>query len=235
MVIGNRQTADIKHFSAGKKMLQWLGSAVLRLVSNTDVPDAPSGFRALSREAAMRLNIMSRYTYTLETLIQAGKKNLKVMHVPVETNPNLRESRLMRSTSQYVLRSIGTILRLFLLYEPFRMFAYLSVPFFLLGAVFSLRYLGLMIFTDLERGAHIQSVVVGMVSLSIGFLVLMVGVVAEILGTSRMLLEEALYYLKYGLFRGTGEREGGNPAARPKENASTGTSEDGPTSSDRSG
>ena len=228
MVIGNRHTADIKHFSAGKKKLQWLGSAVLRLVSDTDVPDAPSGFRALSREAAMRLNIMSTYTYTLETLIQAGKKNLKVMHVPVETNPNLRESRLMRGTGHYVLRSTGTILRLFLLYEPFRMFAYLSAPFFLLGLFFSLRYLGLMIFTDLERGAHIQSVVVGMVALSIGFLVLMVGVVTEILGTSRMLLEEALYYLKRGLFRRDGEGGTESPEVRTKGSSSTAASEDGP-------
>ena len=196
IVIADRQTHRIQHFSAVKKVLQRIGSATVRFASGTSVPDAPSGFRAFSREAALRLNILTAYTYTLETIIQAGKKNLTVVHVPITTNPKTRDSRLMRSSRQYVSRSAATILRIFTLYEPLRTFGYLSLPFFGVGLVLWLRYLALLLFTDPERGAHIQSVVVGAAALTIGFLVGLFGILAEIVATNRRLQEETLYYLK---------------------------------------
>ena len=199
-VIGDRQTNSIEHFSWVKKLLQRLGSATVRYVSGTSVPDAASGFRALSREAALRINVFTGYTYTVETIIQAGKKNLTVRHIPMKTNPKLRDSRLIRSNWQYVLRSAGTILRIFLLYEPFRIFTYLSLPFFLAGTILWLRFLLLMLLFELERGAYIQSVVVGSVFLLIGFLIFLLGLLADIAATSRRLQEETLYYLKSAAF-----------------------------------
>ena len=130
IVVADRQTDKIEHFSPTKRLLQRLGSAIVRYVSDTSVPDAPSGFRAFSREAALRLNVLTGYTYTLETLIQAGKKKLTVAHIPITTNPQLRESRLIRNIGMYVTLSARTIVRLFALYEPLRAFTYISLPFF---------------------------------------------------------------------------------------------------------
>src|SRR5947209_621834 len=132
MVVGDRQVSTVEHFSAMKKLLQRLGSWVVRQASATDVPDATSGFRAYNREAAIRLNVVSRFTYTLETLIQAGKSDLAVTHVPIRTNRKTRESRLFRSIPQYIRRSIGTILRIYAMYEPLRVF---MIPAALLGTV----------------------------------------------------------------------------------------------------
>ncbi|NDJ77451.1 MAG: glycosyltransferase family 2 protein [Chloroflexi bacterium] len=196
MVIGDRQTHTIAHFSPVKKYLQDLGSRVVRYVSGTSVPDAPSGFRALSREAALRINIFTGYSYTLETIIQAGKKNLTVGHVSVTTNPKTRESRLMKSTFSYVLRSGTTIMRLFLLYEPLRTFLYISVPFLLLGSVLWGRYLVLVLLGEASRGSNIQSIVVGAVAILIGFLIAMLGLIGELIAINRQLHEETLYQLK---------------------------------------
>ena len=200
MVIGDRQTDKIEHFSFTKRLLQRLGSAVVRYVSGTDVPDAPSGFRALSREAALRINVLTGYTYTLETIIQAGKKNLIVAHIPIETNPKLRESRLIRSKWQYVMRSTATILKLFALYEPLRTFTYLSLPFLLGGSGLWLRYLVLLLLGETGRGAHVQSVVVGSAAWIVGFLIFLIGLLADIVATNRRLHEETLYYLKRSVF-----------------------------------
>ncbi len=200
MVVGDRQTGSIEHFSPSKRVLQRLGSIVVRQVSGTDVPDAPSGFRALSREGAMRMNVMTGYTYTLETIIQAGKKNLKIVHIPIRTNPKMRESRLMQNTLQYVLRSAATIMRLYVFYEPFRTFAYLSVPFFGVGFILCLRYLIFLFLGMLVRGELIQSVIIGSTSLAIGFFIFLIGLIAEILGKHRQLQEETLYYFKRAAF-----------------------------------
>jgi hypothetical protein len=196
IVIGDRQTDTIEHFSPIKKRLQKMGSAVVRIVSKTDVPDAPSGFRAWSREAALRINVITGYTYTLETIIQAGNKNLAIINVPVYTNAKLRESRLISSIPQYVIRSALTILRLFVLYQPLKTFTYLSAPFIGIGLLLWIRYGILALTTDLSRGAHVQSVVVGAALLIMGFIVFLIGLLGDLIAINRRLHEETLYYVK---------------------------------------
>lgn len=197
MVIGDRQTHAIAHFSATKKLLQWLGSSVVRLASGTAVPDAPSGFRALSREAALRLNVLTRYSYTLETIVQAGKKHLTIAFVPVQTGPKTRESRLIRSVNEYIRRSATTIIRSYIFYEPLKTFFYLSLPFILMGSGALLRFGYFYFFTD-ERGVgrFMQSITIGGTFLVLGFLIFMMGIIADLIAVNRHLLEEILYRLK---------------------------------------
>lgn len=187
MVIGARPIDDTEHFSWIKKRLQRLGSWAVRVASNTDVADAPSGFRAISRETAMRLNVFSAYTYTLETIIQAGTSNLRVLSVPVRTNDDLRPSRLVKSISSYVRRSLLTILRVFLIYRPLAMFTWIAAVFIFLGLAAGLRFL-YFYFTG-EGDGHIQSVVFSGLCLTIGMLMLMMGFIADIISVNRKLLE----------------------------------------------
>ncbi len=201
MVIGDRQTGNIEHFSRSKKFLQWFGSSVVRGVSGTDVPDAPSGFRAFSRETALRLNIVTHYTYTLETIIQAGHKNITITHVPITTNPKNRESRLFKSIGQYVRRSATTILRLFLLYRPLRTFTYIALPFLMLGFGLWVRFGILLLIGESGRGANVQSIIVGAALLIIGFVVFLIGLLGDIIAINRRLHEETLYYLKRMAFK----------------------------------
>lgn len=196
IVIGDRQTSKIEHFSVLKRILHRLGSSVVRWMSGTTVPDAPSGFRAFTREAALRLNVLTDYTYTLDTIIQAGRKNLKVASIPIQTNAPLRGSRLIRGTFPYVLRSAATILRISILYRPFRTFAIISLPFLVSGAALWLRYLVLWLTQDLPRSAHLASIVVGSVLLIVSLLILLFGLLADILGITRRIQEEALYHAK---------------------------------------
>ncbi len=197
MVIGDRQTHRVEHFSPLKRLLQQWGSWVVRLASGTDVPDAASGFRAFSREAALRLIVLTRYTYTLETIIQAGKKGLVITHIPIEVNDPLRRSRLMRSTSSYVSRSAATILRLYTFYEPLRSFSWIAVPFLLSGLLLILRffffYLYSMIIGQPGGTRLTQSVTIAGTLLILGFLIFLFGVLADIGSTQRALLEEILY------------------------------------------
>ncbi|MEW6740145.1 MAG: glycosyltransferase family 2 protein [Nitrospirota bacterium] len=202
IVIADRQVDKIEHFSPVKKLLQKLGSATVRYVSGTQVPDAPSGFRAMNREAAMRFNILTDYTYTLETVIQAGKKNLTIAHIPIMTNPALRKSRLMRNSMQYIMRSAKTILRLFILYEPLRSFLYISAVFFAGGLGLLIRYMILVLLGEAGRGSHIQSVIIGASAVVIGFLIMLIGLLSDIVATNRRLIEETLYYLKRQHFQG---------------------------------
>ncbi len=200
MVVGNRQVEQIDRFSPQKKFLQKFGSWVVRYISHTDVPDAPSGFRALSREAALRMNVLTGYTYTLETIIQASKKSLTVSHVPITTNPKTRESRLIRSSRQYVIRSAVTILRLFLLYEPLRTFFYLSIPFLLVGLGLWLRFFVLMLMSETARGSNVQSIIVGSVAILIAFVVFVIGLLGDVVAINRRLQEEILYFMKKNAF-----------------------------------
>jgi glycosyltransferase involved in cell wall biosynthesis len=196
IVIGDRQTQTITHFSPLKKALQQWGSWVVRLASGTSVPDATSGFRAYSREAALRLSILTHYTYTLETIIQAGKKGLVVAHIPIQVNQPLRKSRLVKSNWSYIKHSAATIVRLYALYEPFRTFVYLSLPFLVVGLVLLGRF-GFFYLTGMTAVArHVQSVAVGGTSLTIGFLLIMLGIIGDLIATNRMLTEEMLYRIK---------------------------------------
>jgi glycosyltransferase involved in cell wall biosynthesis len=190
MVIGDRRVKEVNHFSFTKKRLQTLGSWVVRQVSGTKVPDTTSGFRAFSREAALRMNLVSDYTYTLETIIQAGKKRLAVAQVPIEARET-RPSRLIRSNWDYVKRSAATIVRIYAMYEPLKIFSYLAVAFLLPGLLLSFRYL---YFRSIGEGqGHIQSVLLAILFLLLAFGSLVFGLVADILASVRRLLEEVLY------------------------------------------
>ena len=196
IVIGDRQTQLIPHFSRTKKFLQHIGSAVVRLVSKTNVPDAPSGFRAFSRDAALRINILTSYTYTLETIIQAGQNNLVVASVPVKTNVKTRELRLIKNVGVYILRSSLTIIRLFVLYQPLRLFTYLAIPFFVGGGGLWLWYLSLVLQGEAERGTHVQSVIVGAALIIIAFFIFLIGLLGNLISINRRMHEETLYYTK---------------------------------------
>lgn len=195
IVIGERPIWDTQHFSYIKKVLQNFGSGMVRLASNTNVPDAPSGFRALSREAAMQVNVFNNYTYTLETIIQAGQRGMSVVSVPVRTNPQLRKSRLVRSIPSYVFRSAVTILRIFMIYKPLRFFAWLgSVPL-ALGGLLGVRWLLLFLLVDPTR-ARAPSLILAAVLVLIGFQLWMFGLVADLMSANRRLLEETQLRLR---------------------------------------
>jgi glycosyltransferase involved in cell wall biosynthesis len=194
MVIGTRPIDNIDHFSTIKKILQKLGSLVVRMASRTEVPDAPSGFRALSREAALKLNVFDRYSYTLETIIQAGQKNMAVVSVPVGVNKDLRPSRLIKSIPSYVLHSINTILRIFIVYRPFRFFMGLGVLLFGLGFLLGLRFL--WFYFGGEGAGHIQSVVLSGALLGMGFQTMLVAILADLLSVNRRLLEDVQIRVK---------------------------------------
>jgi glycosyltransferase involved in cell wall biosynthesis len=197
VVIGDRQTATIEHFSLLKRLLQAWGSWAVRQASGTQVPDATSGFRAYTREAALRLHLFTRYTYTLETIIQAGKKGLRIAHIPIQTNPKLRPSRLVRNEWDYVKRSAATIVRIYAVYEPLKTFGLFSLPFLLAGAGLIGRFLFFYFSGPLEGVArYVQSLLIGGVALIIGFLIFLFGILADLVSANRLLLEETLYRLK---------------------------------------
>ncbi len=195
IVVGDRQVGHIDHFSGQKKILQKVGSWVVRLASDTDVPDAPSGFRAYSREAALRLYVTSDFSYTVENLIQAGKRRLTIAHVPVQTNPQMRPPRLYKGNWNFVKQQAGTITRTFTYYEPLRSFSYLAAPFFLVG----LALLGRFFYVYLLGNAYqrlLQSVTIGASLLVIGFLIFVVGLLADAVANHRRLTEEVLYRVR---------------------------------------
>jgi len=194
LVIGDRDVDSIAHFSPAKKRLQHLGSWVVSRAAGIDIPDTTSGFRAMSRDAAIRLHVISRYTYTLETLIQAGKQRLAIKHVRVRTNSRLRESRLMKSIISYVRRSAATIIRIYGMYQPLRVFVTSGVVLLLAGLVLSARYLYFMALG--EGQGHIQSVIVAAILFIAGIQVMLIGVVADLIAINRRLSEDILVRVK---------------------------------------
>ncbi len=195
IVIGDRQVDQVEHFSAQKRLLERLGSWVVRKASGTSVPDAPSGFRAYSREAALRLFVTSDFSYTLDNLIQAGKRGLQVAHVPIQTNPT-RPSKLHRGSWHFVKRQGATIVRAYATYEPLKTFFYLALPFLLLAAVLFVRLLIIFLSRDFSLPGNVQSLILAVMALIVGFLVLIFGLVADRIGDSRRLMEEILYRLR---------------------------------------
>jgi len=192
IVIGARPIESIKHFSPIKKSLQKLGSFVVRLASQTQIPDAPSGFRAMSREAALRLNVFNEYTYTLETIIQAGQKGLAITSVPIRTNGFLRPSRLVKSISVYVQHSILTIVRIFMTYRPLKFFMMLgSVPFSL-GFILCCRWLFLFwgVVGDDPAKPRVPSLILAAMMILIGVQLWIFGLIADLMGVNRQLLED---------------------------------------------
>jgi glycosyltransferase involved in cell wall biosynthesis len=188
IVIGERPIEKTQHFSFSKKLLQRLGSWVVRIASSSRIPDAPSGFRAFSREAAIQLNVFSEYTYTLETIIQAGQKNIPMLSVDVRTNEDLRPSRLVKSIVSYVRRSIITIFRIFLTYQPLRFFMILGGLPFSIGFILGVRWL-VYFFIGTER-TRLPSLILAAILLIVGFQVWILGFVADLLAVNRKLLED---------------------------------------------
>lgn len=191
LVVGERPIEKIDEFSRAKKLLQRLGTRVVRAFSGTEVRDAASGFRAVSREAALRLRVFGRYTYTMETLVQAGWEGLRVASVPVNVNPKTRESRLVRSIPRYVFRSATTIIRTFALYKPFRFFTIVGVPFFVLGVLLVVRWAGFYLFSD-TYNSRLPSLFFGLGAILVAAQIWAVAFLADLLAASRRLVAEQL-------------------------------------------
>ena len=194
IVIGERPIDDTEHFSPLKKKLQHFGSWTVRVASKTDIPDAPSGFRAYSRDAAMRLNVTNEYTYTLETIIQAGRNKIAMKSVPVRTNPELRKSRLFSSMFGYVKRSMVTIVRSFMMYKPLRFFTLIGGIFLLIGLALGIRFL-VYFFMGAGTG-HIQSLILASTLSMMGFMTVIIGLQADVIAGNRKLLEDIQYHVR---------------------------------------
>lgn len=194
MVIGARPINSIEHFSKIKKNLQKIGSWVVRIVSRTDIPDAPSGFRAISRSAAKRLILFSEYTYTLETIIQAKQKNMSIISVPIRVNKDLRPSRLVKSIPSYIKRSIMTILRIFVVYRPFRFFGFIAAILASVSLFIGLRFLYFYV-VGTGKG-HIQSLILAGALGVMSFQACLTAFLADIIGANRKLLEDIRCNLK---------------------------------------
>jgi len=188
IVVGARPISQITEFSPVKKILQGLGSLVVRLASGTTVPDAPSGFRAMHREAALRLNVFGDYTYTLETIIQAGRKNIPITSVSVQVNPATRPSRLVKSIPSYVFRSILSIARIFVLYKPFRFFMVIGTLFLVPGVALGLRFL--VAYLTGDGTGHVQSLILASILVVTAVIVYCAGVLSDLIAANRLMLED---------------------------------------------
>lgn len=205
IVVGDRVTDQVTHFSPMKKRLQNLGSFAVRNLSGLDIPDAVSGYRAISRDAALQLNIVSSFSYTIEMLIQAGKKHLTVTSVPIRTNPKTRESRLFKSIPKFIERSLTTMVRMYAMYQPLRVFFYIGMILSLVGAAPILRFL---YFYMIGQGdGHIQSLILGGMLLIIGIIAFLVGLVADLINFNRQLLEMTLERVRRMEMDGVGTRK----------------------------
>lgn len=191
IVVGVRPIDDIRHFSFIKKVLQKLGSLTVRLASRTSIPDAPSGFRAISRDAALQLNVFDPYTYTLETLIQAGQKNMAITSVPVLVNEDLRPSRLVKSIPHYIKNSVFTIVRMFVIYKPFRFFFIAGLSLFFIGLAIGLK--AYLAHGDL---GHSHLMILSFILLGLGFQTMLVAFLADLLAVNRRLMEDVQYRLR---------------------------------------
>lgn len=194
IVIGERPIDATEHFSPLKKKLQHFGSWVVRKASNSDIPDAPSGFRAYSREAAMRLNVVNEYTYTLETIVQAGRDKIAMTSVPIRTNAELRPSRLFSSMFGYVKKSMLTIIRAFMMYKPLRFFTILGAIPLVLGILLGIRFL-VFLFQG-TGGGHIQSLILASLLIMIGIQTVIVGLQADVIAANRKILEDIQYHVR---------------------------------------
>lgn len=200
IVIADRQTHKIAHFSVAKKLLQRVGSKVVSIAAGTDLPDAPSGFRAYSKESLLRLNPTSRFSYTMETIIQAGNKGLAIASVPVTTNPKLRESRLFSSTWEHVYKSGITIVRAYVMYKPYIIFGWLGSLSFLLGLIPFARFFYFVI-RDGSGSGHIQSLLIGSLLMTSAFLCLVLNIIADLIRINRSLIEDNLELSKRSQFK----------------------------------
>ncbi len=220
IVVGDRQTSRIPHFSPVKKLLQAMGSWAVRRLSGIDVPDAVSGFRAMSREAAMRLNNVSGFSYTTEMLIQAGRKRMAVISVPVATNKVSRSSRLFRSIPDFIQRSLATMLRIYAMYQPLKVFAIVGAVLAVIGMLPILRFVYFYASGDGE--GHVQSLVLGGVLVIIAVVSFLIGLVADLIGFNRQLLEITLEKVRETELKLARMEEDRRPAPRPGARADIG-------------
>ncbi len=195
IVIGNRNIGQIAEFSLTKKCLQRLGSWTVKQLSGLDIPDATTGFRAYSRQAALRLNVFTRFSYTLETIIAAGHKGLRVVNINIETNPSRRSSRLHRSSAQYLKKQIATLIRVYLMYQPFKFFLTLGLLLFSVGGLFGLRY-AYFIYTNHLPVDHLPVLIMAAIFMLLGFQMVVLGLLADLMAANRKINEEILLRLK---------------------------------------
>jgi len=190
VVVGDRNTSKVEHFSKIKKLLQKVGSYVVKKLSGVSVPDAVSGFRAYSREAALQLNIVSPFSYTIEALIQAGKKHMAVASVPVETNEKTRESRLFSSIPKFIERQLTTIIRMYVMYQPLRVFFFIGLMLSIIGAIPIIRFL--YFYFSGDGSGHIQSLILGGTFTILGFISFLIALLADLMNFNRQLIEQTL-------------------------------------------
>jgi glycosyltransferase involved in cell wall biosynthesis len=195
MVVGARPISEISHFSFAKKRLQWLGSFVIRQLSGSSVPDTTSGFRAYSADAALMLHVFNRYTYTLETIIQAGHMNMRIAHVPIQVNPKTRESRLMKSMGGYIFRSVRVMLRAYMIYQPLRTFFMMALFPGFAGLALCARFAYLEL-TKTGPIGHTQSLIAAAILIILAFMLLVLGILADLMSANRKLIMENLYLLR---------------------------------------
>jgi len=200
IVIADRQTHTIEHFSPLKKLLQRFGSYVVNKAADTNLPDAASGFRAYSKEALLQLNTITRFSYCMETIIQAGNKRLAVTSIPVKTNPPLRKSRLFKSTSEHVMKSAAAIIRAYIMYKPYLIFGWLGAGLFVLGALPMIRFLYFVVVDGSGRG-HLQSLIIGSLLLISAFLCFVLNIIADLIRINRILIEDNLEHTKKMRFK----------------------------------
>jgi glycosyltransferase involved in cell wall biosynthesis len=194
IVIGNRQTEYIPDYSYSKKRIQKIGRLMVRILTGIDVPDAVSGFRAFSRRAALQMNIVSSYSHTIETIIHASKKNIKIVSVPIETNSKTRESRLMKSALGFIINQLIILIRTYTMYQPFKVFLLIGILLIGIGLIPSIRFL--IYFLTGNGSGHIQSIILGAVFLLIGFQVIVMGLIADIISVNRKLIEDIFLKIK---------------------------------------
>ena len=191
IVVADRQTHTIEHFSWGKKKLQKLGSKIVNIAAGTDLPDAVSGFRAYSRESLIRINTITRFSYCTETIIQAGNKGLAIVSIPVDTNAKLRESRLFKSTTEHVIKSAVTIIRSYAMYRPYMIFGSIALFLGVLGLIPFARFIILSL-EDGSTAGHLQSLLVGSLLITASFLCLVLNIIADLIRINRILIEDSL-------------------------------------------
>ena len=194
MVVADRQVQKIAHFSAGKKFFQKFGTWVLNKAANTNLPDGPSGFRAYSREAALKINVLTRFSYAMETIIQAGNSGIAIATLPIQVNPKTRESRLFNSSAEHVMRSGAAIFRAFVMYRPYALFITISVILFVLGAIPFARFL--WGFFDNQAGQHIQSLLFGVVFMVGAIMSFTLGIIADLTRMNRLIQEKQLEFTR---------------------------------------
>jgi glycosyltransferase involved in cell wall biosynthesis len=196
IVVADRQTSTIAHFSPLKKLLQRFGSSVVNKAAGTDLPDAPSGFRAYSRDAAMAINVLTDFSYAMETIVHAGKKNIAITHIPVITNPKTRESRLFKNMGQHIVKSGSAIIRSYTMYHPLRAFLVSGFVSITIGLIPYVRYFVLILQNGEPVGGHLQSLLFGALFIIMGIMFMVIGLIADLLATNRKLIEDMLYRVK---------------------------------------